>query len=345
MRRTAIALEGRGHKIYILAHPSGRFIANTRGQQGVMPFKLGMDYNPRAIWFLFRFLKVNQIQAVVTNIEKEVIAGGIAARLVGIPNIRRVGREDDFNKKWKVKWHHQHLVDSCIVPCNLVRDNAVKRAPWLEKSQFTTIYNGKNPENFSREDIAQQRREWGLPDDSLVIGITTQLSRQKNVDRLVRVFARLRQRYHNIFLVVTGEGKEKQTLQKMVRDAQMEAWVVFSGFTAAPLKAAAAYDIAVCSSGFEGFPNTVVEYFAAARPVVTTDAGGVAEMVLNRENAILVPVGDDERLYGGIAALVEDPALRERLAGNAAKTIVESFSEDLMIERLEKFFRDAIARN
>jgi len=345
MWRTALALEQRGHAVYILAHPDGRFIANTRGQKRILPFKLGMDYNPLAIRHLVKRIGQHRVQLVVTNIEKEVIAGGIAARLCGIPNIRRVGREDDFNNKLKVRWHHRRLVDRCVVPCNRVRDNAIKRAPWLDKSQFTTIYNGKNPVSFSKEAIEAQRKEWGVSKNHLIIGVTSQLSRQKNVDRLVRVFIRLRESYDHIVLVITGEGKEQDALHRMVREAQLEQWVVFSGFTNNPLRAAAAYDIAVSSSGFEGFPNTVVEYFAAGRPVVTTDAGGVSEMVRDRENGVLVPVEDDARLYQGIAMLLEDEDLRSKLADNAMKTIVDGFSETHMMDRLEMFFSESIAIN
>lgn len=343
MQRTALSLEKRGHHVTILAHPGGRFAATASRELRLVPQKLGMDYNPLAIWFLVRFIQENNVHLVVTNIEKEVIAGGIAARLCRIPNVRRVGREDDFNKKFKVRMHHHFLVDRCIVPCNLVRDNAIERAPWLDGSQFTTIYNGKNLKSFSKTAIADQRKEWGLMDGKIVIGVTTQLSRQKNVKGLVRVFKRLRERYQNIVLVITGEGNEKETLVKKVQNAHMDPWVIFNGFTEEPLLVASAYDIAVSNSDLEGFPNTVVEYFAAGRPVVTTDAGGVGEMVKNLENGILVPAGDDDRLYEGLALLIEDDDLRSKLARNAVKTIEEGFSEDQMIDQLERFFRESIS--
>jgi len=121
--------------------------------------------------------------------------------------------------------------------------------------------------------------------------------------------------------------------------------VVFSGFTADPLQVASAYDIAVSNSDFEGFPNTVVEYFAAGRPVVTTDAGGVKEMVSDHKNGILVPAGDDDGLYGAIALLIDNDALRETLAKNAQKTIANGFSEDHMIDQLERFFRESVSLN
>ena len=109
-----------------------------------------------------------------------------------------------------------------------------------------------------------------------------------------------------------------------------------------PIKTAGAYDIAVCPSLYEGFPNTVVEYLAASRPVVTTDAGGVPEMINHRENGLLVPCDDEEKLFENVLELVQNQNLRKTLQFNARETIREKFSEDIMLDKLEAFFRQTI---
>jgi glycosyltransferase involved in cell wall biosynthesis len=345
MHRTALGLERRGHSVWILAHPNGRFIKSASRGLKLVPKRIGMDYNPVVIYFLVRFIKKNRIDLVVTNIEKEVIAGGIAARICGIPNIRRVGREDDFSERFKVKWHHRLLVDQCIVPCNLVRENAMKRARWLNGSQFTTIYNGRNCKSFSSDEIRERRKRWGLSDKDFIIGTTSQLAKvykAKGIESLIHVFHRLRKKYPHCFFVITGEGKEKENLEKIARELDISEHIIFGGFTPNPMQAAAAYDIAICNSQFEGFPNTVVEYFAVGKPVVTTDVGGVNEMAKNKENALLIPCGDDEQLYDKIALLIEDRGLREVLGKNAMNTIKNGFSEDIMLENLEALFKNSI---
>jgi len=98
------------------------------------------------------------------------------------------------------------------------------------------------------------------------------------------------------------------------------------------------------SSQFEGFPNTVVEYLAAGRPVVTTDAGGVPEMVRHMTNGWLIPCGDEKKLHKGILSLLENPDLRDKLSRGALKTIKEKFSEDIMMSNLEAFFKETISR-
>ena len=342
MEKTALGLKKRGHRVWIVAHPKGRFMQSAHRELNLLPHKLGMDYNPLSICYLYYQIKNKKIDMVVTNIEKEVAIGGLAARLAFIPNIRRVGREDDFNRRWKVKWHHRLFVDHCIVPCNRIRDNAVKRAPWLDPSQFITIYNGRNRRTFTEDQIRSQRQKWGVKTDSCVIGSTSQLSSSKGIDGLIRVFSMITKNYEHARLVITGEGKLKKDLTHQVRHLGIQDKVVFAGFSTDPLISAAAYDIAVCNSLFEGFPNTVVEYFAAGRPVVTTNAGGVAEMAEDEYNALLIPCNDDERLFNSLIRLIESPHLRNLLGRNAVKTIINGFSEVIMLDQLERFYQSCV---
>lgn len=339
MEKTALGLKKRGHHVWIVAHPNGRFIDSAHRDLNLLPYKLGMDYNPISICYLFYLIKIKKIDMVVTNIEKEVAIGGLAARMAGIPNIRRVGREDDFNQRWKVKWHHHLLVDRCIVPCNIIRDNAIKRAPWLNPNHFITIYNGRNSHKYTIEQIQHQRQKWGLNADSCVIGSTSQLSSAKGIEGLIRVFSRITQNYPHARLVITGEGQLKNKLINQTKALDIQDRVIFAGFSSDPLQTAAAYDIAVCNSSFEGFPNTVVEYFAAGCPVITTDVGGVTEMVRHEYNALLVPCNDDKELLNGLIRLIESPHLRSRLEKNALKTIVNGFSEKIMLDQLERFYK------
>jgi len=342
MNQTALGLENRGHDVHIVAHPAGRFVRSASPKLKIIPKKLGMDYNPWMIAFLRRFIKQKRIELMVTNIEKEVMIGGIAGRLCGIPNIRRVGREDDFNEKLRVKWHHRWLVDRCIVPCNLVRENALKRASWLDGSIFRTIYNGRNPVAIHRQDRLEQRAAWGLSEKEIVVGVTAQLIPVKSVDSLIRVFARLRVHAPNTRLVITGEGRQRGDLEILAKTLNVAAHTVFAGYSDAPLLSAGSYDIAVNPSRFEGFPNTLVEYLAAGRAVVTTDAGGVPEIVTDNHNGLIVPCGDEEKLLENLLTLIQKPELRVALEQNARKTILEKFSEDIMLDDLESFFSQTI---
>ena len=342
MQRTAVGLEERGHRVWIVTHPDCRFTRSTEEKLRLIPRRLGMDFNPLAIGFLVRFIKRHRIDLVVTNIQKELLAGGIAARLSGIPNVRRIGNELDLNNKYRRR--QRLLVDHTIVPCDAVLKNAMKRSNWLEPAEFTTIYNGRNVKSYAGDEIEEERRRWGLSKDDVVIGSTSQLTTSKRLDRLIHVFSRVLERHPSCRLVITGEGPERKNLEALSVKLETSDRVVFPGFTSDAMRTAASYDIAVSNSAIEGFPNSVVEYFAAGTPVLATDVGGTGEMVKDGKNGILIEPENDDQLLKALLFLIENPDARARLSQAALETIRSGFSEDLMIERLEELFQRVVAQ-
>ncbi len=342
MHRTALGLEARGHKVWIVSHPDSRFTVSAPRGIRIIPKRLGMDYNPFMILYLVRLIKRNHIDLVVTNIQKEITVGGSAAKLTGIPSIRRIGNENDINHRFR--WRQKNLVDYTIAPSISVLDEAKKRVTWLDPAGYTVIHNGRNPTVSSREEIVRQRRLWGLSEKDFIIGSTTQLARVKGLDRLIGVFKTLVDSKVDAYLVITGEGPELPRLEAEAAGLGISERVVFAGFSDEPARVAAAYDVAILNSSQEGFPNTLVEYLSAGTAVVSTDVGGVGEILNHGENGLLVEVGDDRQLLDAISRLQRDRDLRSRLAQAGLKTIENGFSEDMMVDRLERFFQERISK-
>jgi glycosyltransferase involved in cell wall biosynthesis len=342
MKKTAFGLEKKGHKVYIISHPKLN-LGSASESLKITYRKLGFEYNILTILFLVRFIKKKNINIIVTNIEKEVGIGGIAAKLCGIPNIRRVGREDDFNTKFKNRWNHNHLVSKSIVPCNYITNVVVKRAPWLSVDNFTTIYNGRDSVEFDKDIIHQKRLSWAVKEHELVIGVTSQLVAVKRIDLLITVFSRLFIKYKFLKLVITGKGKELDNLKQLVHDLEIEKQVIFPGFTNEPALFASCYDIAVLNSRLEGFPNSIVEYMASGRPVVSTNVGGVSEIIEDGVNGSLVTIDDEDDLYNKLEQLITDSDLRKKYSQNAKSVIRDRFSEENMINSLEAFFKAEIS--
>ncbi|SDF23268.1 Glycosyltransferase involved in cell wall bisynthesis [Blastococcus fimeti] len=78
--------------------------------------------------------------------------------------------------------------------------------------------------------------------------------------------------------------------------------------------------VLVLPSHAEGMPMSVLEAFAAGVPVVCTPVGGLAEVVVDGENGLLVPPGDVDALAGALARVLDDEPLRRRLAAGARET-------------------------
>ena len=84
-------------------------------------------------------------------------------------------------------------------------------------------------------------------------------------------------------------------------------------------------------------PTTVLEAMASARPVITTATGGIVDMIVDGENGLLVPPGDERKLAEAMARLLNDADLRVRLAAGAQER-VQRFTASAVVERLEAVY-------
>jgi glycosyltransferase involved in cell wall biosynthesis len=133
-------------------------------------------------------------------------------------------------------------------------------------------------------------------------------------------------------LTVAGDGPDRAALEREAPDV-----VDFVGPQPRErvLELFRAADAAVLSSSWENFPHTVVEALAVGTPVVATAVGGVPEAVVDDENGLLVPSGDEAAFAAAVRRIVEEPGLRDRLAA-AAPASVERFAPERVYGALEE---------
>lgn len=180
-----------------------------------------------------------------------------------------------------------------------------------------------------------QRRAWGLPNEALAIGTVARLAPVKNHVLLLRAMAQLDSRFH---LVLIGDGPMRTELEELARQLHVDSRVHFTGEVISPLNLHQFFDVSVLCSLSEGFPNSVIEAMAAARPIVATAVGGVTDVVAEGVTGILVPVEDPAPLVGALRMLDADPLLRTRL-GEAGREVVRMrFHQQIVIEKLSALY-------
>ena len=90
-------LQQKGHNCYVITGGKYALAKNKPSDISIIDYKFGMNYSPITIYYIYKFIKKNKIDIIVTNIKKEVIAGGIAGKLAHIPVVRLIGNEKDFH--------------------------------------------------------------------------------------------------------------------------------------------------------------------------------------------------------------------------------------------------------
>lgn len=147
------------------------------------------------------------------------------------------------------------------------------------------------------------------------------LSVQKDLPTLLHALARTPP---EVELHIVGDGPERERLQRIVDEKNLHDRVTFRGWVNKEriVECYQHADVFVLPSRYEGMPNVVLEAMACGLPIVATSIAGCDELVQENVNGFLVPVGDSEALAARLTALMNDPALRQRLGAGSRQAAV-----------------------
>jgi glycosyltransferase involved in cell wall biosynthesis len=187
-------------------------------------------------------------------------------------------------------------------------------------------------------ELAATRRAWKVPAGAVVVGCVARLDPVKDHATLLRAIHSLRARHPELHLVLIGDGPVRVPLEALARALELQDAVTFVGEVRDGRNHHHAFDISILSSVSEGFPNTLVEAMAAARPVVATAVGGSVDAVVDGETGLLVPPGSPERLAESLGRVLEAPALRQRLGDAGRIRAATLYGASDTIARLEQMY-------
>jgi colanic acid/amylovoran biosynthesis glycosyltransferase len=166
---------------------------------------------------------------------------------------------------------------------------------------------------------------------------------KKGYDYLLAALARLKQSGVAFQAEIVGGGALFAELRFSIDDLDLASEVRLVGQIAPAevIDRLRSADLFVLSSHEEGIANAALEAMAAGLPVVTTNAGGMAEAIRDGVDGYVVPVRDIPVLADRIEGLLSDPSLRERMGRSARQRCIDDFSLDRQVEQFELIYRQA----
>lgn len=175
---------------------------------------------------------------------------------------------------------------------------------------------------------------------------------KKGVPDLIRVFKKLKENYDNVELHIVGDGSQLKICKELVQKFKVEKNVTFYGAVSHDQvkKILSTADIFVLNSrvgddgDMEGTPVSLLEAMCSKVPVISTRHAGIPDVIEEGVNGLLVDERDNEGLEGALRTLIENPAIRQKCAENARKTILKEYSVHRMKEKLEDVFQNIIIK-
>ena len=170
----------------------------------------------------------------------------------------------------------------------------------------------------------------------LLIGSVGRLDAMKAHDILLRAIAQV----DNVHVEILGEGEQRTALEALAVELGIRDRVRLPGWIDQPHAHLLNYDLFVLPSRSEGFPLAIVEAMLAARPVIATRVGSIAEAVIHNETGILIEKDDVMGLVAALCRLRDDAALRKRLGQRGRAIAVEHFTAAQMAKRYEQIWHE-----
>lgn len=208
----------------------------------------------------------------------------------------------------------------------------------------TVIFNPLSDEYAEENDFRYQTGSF-LKNEIKYIFIVGRLTRQKNPILLLQAFNRLRDDLPDFGIKIYGDTQESDVVNELktfVRDNALEDRVLFEGVSDRIIDELKKAYMFVLSSDYEGMPNALIEAMSLGLPCISTDCpcGGPAQLIVDGENGLLVPVGDADRLADAIYKLATDANMAERIASNA-KQIKDKLAKEKIADEWIEFISTA----
>ncbi len=187
------------------------------------------------------------------------------------------------------------------------------------------------------------RAELEIPPGAPIVGAVGVFRAQKDFGSLVHAHVTLLERQPDSHLVIVGDGPERTAVEALVAQLGIAERVRFPGIRNDAVRLAAAFDVAVNSSLFEGSSLAILEFMALGRPIVATAVGGTPDLLAGGEAGVLVPRADPAALGAAIGDLLDDPARAAALGERARMRQREQYDIDVQTRRLEAIFEQLLA--
>ena len=212
----------------------------------------------------------------------------------------------------------------------------LKRAAPGAATKIEVMYLGIGDAPQVTRDRSEVRSDLGVAADVPLVVTVARLAPQKALHVMLDAISRAET---SPTLVVLGQGPLESELKRRAAELSVGDRVRFLGFRDDVADVVAASDVFCLSSIWEGVPLAVQEAIMLGTPVVSTDVGGMGEIVVDRRSGRLVPPGDAPALAAALDEVCSSPEVAALYAHSARADLELRFSTEAMLERLTFLYR------
>ncbi len=192
--------------------------------------------------------------------------------------------------------------------------------------------------------VPTQSHRSGYASNPPVIGFVGRLVRDKGIKELVEAYFLLKPRFPSLRLLLVGPFEDGDPVDPETRHLiETTPGIIVTGRVNDAVPYYYLMDVLVLPTYREGFPSVPLEAAAAGKPVVTTDATGAIDSVVDGVTGYIVPKGNAMALADAIARLLENPELAKRMGEAGRKRVIAEFQPERIWQGVEKLYRELLS--
>ena len=309
-------------------------------------------FDVSVVWRLAALFKKLNVQVVHSFLFFSEIATRLAATMVGIRP--RIGSER--NTQYKMAKFRYVFLQATIGLADLIVANSTAGAKFhsnlykLPASRYRVVHNGVDIARFRVRDRDECKKNLGLDETALIIGMFASFKKQKNHIELFRAMQPVVKKFPQVRLLLVGDTllndfgdtvEYKAEVKRVQHECGLDDTVIVLGNRTDVELIYSACDFTVLPSLHEGTPNVVLESMACGVAALVTDVSDNAMLVTDGQDGLVVAANDTNALQQKLEMLCGDAVLRALLGRGARVTAESRLSTQVMSENMARVYQNA----
>ena len=363
-KRHGQRLRAEGIDVVMISSP-GAGLDRMRAEEQVATYavpmcrEISLLSDLQSLYRLWRILI--QVRPAITNFgtPKAGLLGGLASVLARVPyriyTLHGLRLETTRGLKRFILSQTERIACGCadeiICVSSSLRNEAVKLR-MARPSKCVVLgegtSNGIEVDHYRRatensERTEALRQELDIPTNAPVIGFVGRFTRDKGITELLEAYNSLKAGFPDLRLLLVGDFEDGDPVSQRARQQiESDPSIITPGFVSDAAPYYPLMDVLALPTYREGLPGVPLEAAASAKPVVTTNATGAVDSVVDGVTGFIVPVGDARALAAALDKLLRNPELRIEMGLAGQERVKREFRHEVVLDRWVSEYKRAL---
>lgn len=304
-----------------------------------VPLSFKMD--PRAVFKLIRLCRKEKIDIIHLHGPSSLTLAVIADKFADLPPFV-FSKKTSFpikTRKQTLYKYNYHKIKKML--CVSDETKKVAKKAIIDHSKLKTVYHGTRIDNKSTQTPFRIREKLNFPANSVIIGSIGNHIPAKDLDTwidTIDILVNKKGLDHLRFVQIGTFTDHTEKFKDRIVELQLEKYVNFLGYMPKASNFIEQFDMLLLTSKSEGLPQVIYEAMYHKTPVVSTNVGGIPEVITHRENGFLSSKENPASLADNVIALLKNKTLAEEFTKKSFEKLIPKFtSENMAMETLKVY--------